>query len=102
VIVPETDLEGAAQLAERLRVALEKEQIKLPDGSHVTVTASFGTAVKGELPSAEQLVAAADETLYEAKRAGKNRVVPQPQDVAAGEPAPAPTERRRRRISGNR
>jgi diguanylate cyclase (GGDEF)-like protein len=102
VIVPETDLEGAAQLAERLRVALEKEQIKLPDGSHVTVTASFGAAVKGELPSAEQLVAAADETLYEAKRAGKNRVAPQPQDVAAGEPAPAPAERRRRRISGNR
>ena len=102
VIVPETDLEGAAQLAERLRVALEKEQIKLPDGSHVTVNASFGAAVKGELPSAEQLVTAADEMLYEAKRAGKNRIAPQPQDVAAGEPAPTPAERRRRRISGDR
>ena len=102
VIVPETDLEGAAQLAERLRVALEKEQIKLPDGSHVTVTASFGAAVKGDLPGAEDLVAAADVTLYEAKRAGKNRVAPESQDVAAGEPARPPAERRRRRISGKR
>ena len=47
-------------------------------------------------------MAAADETLYEAKRAGKNRVAPEPQDVAAGEPARPPAERRRRRISGNR
>ncbi len=102
VIVPETDLEGAAQLAERLRVALEKEQIKLPDGSHVTVTASFGAAVKGDLPGAEDLVAAADVTLYEAKRAGKNRVAPESHDVVPGEPARPPAERRRRRISGKR
>jgi len=99
VIVPETDLEGAVQLAERLRVALEQEQVGLPDGSHVRVTASFGAAVKGDLPRAEELVAAADETLYEAKRAGKNRVSPAPSPEAAdrsGEPA----ERRRRRASG--
>ena len=102
VIVPETDLEGAAQLAERLRVALEKEQIKLPDGSHVAVTASFGAAVKGDLPGAEDLVAAADVTLYEAKRAGKNRVAPESHDVVPGEPARPPAERRRRRISGKR
>jgi diguanylate cyclase (GGDEF)-like protein len=102
VIVPETDLEGAVQLAERLRVALEKEQIELPNGSHVTVTASFGAAVKGELPRAEELVAAADEMLYEAKGAGKNRVAPAPREVATGEPAPVPAERRRRRIPGNR
>ena len=102
VIVPETDLEGAAQLAERLRVALEQEQIQLRDGSTVAVTASFGAAVKGDLPGAEELVAAADETLYEAKRAGKNRVMPAPQEVAAGESAPAPDERRRRRASGKR
>ena len=101
VIVPETDLEGAVQLAERLRVALENEQVALPDGSHVTVTASFGAAVKGDLPRAEELVAAADETLYEAKRAGKNRVAPAPSQDAADE-AGEPAERRRRRVPGKR
>jgi predicted signal transduction protein with EAL and GGDEF domain len=68
----------------------------------VTVTASFGAAVKGDLPQAEELVAAADATLYEAKRAGKNRVAPAPQEVATGEPAPEPVDRRRRRALGNR
>jgi diguanylate cyclase (GGDEF)-like protein len=102
VIVPETDLGGAVQLAERLRVALEREQIELPDGGHVTVTASFGAAVKGDLLRAEELVAAADETLYEAKGAGKNCVAPAPDEVARGEAVPRPAERRRRRIAGNR
>ena len=41
----------------------------------MSVTASFGVAVKGRLERAEQLVASADEALYEAKRNGKNRVV---------------------------
>ena len=47
---------------------------ELPDGGEVSVTASFGVAVKGDLDRPELLVAAADEALYEAKRAGKNRV----------------------------
>ena len=51
-------------------------QIVLPDGSPISVTASFGVAAKGDVTSAEELVAAADEALYEAKRAGKNRVGP--------------------------
>ena len=40
------------------------------------MTASFGVAAKGVVESAEELVAAADEALYEAKRAGKDRVGP--------------------------
>jgi diguanylate cyclase (GGDEF)-like protein len=95
VIVPETDLEGAVELAERLRVALEAEEVELQDGTRLSVTASFGAAVKGDLPGGENLVAAADEALYEAKRAGKNRVAPLP----AREPtakARRQAERRRR------
>jgi diguanylate cyclase (GGDEF)-like protein len=75
VLVPESDLKGATQLAKRLRLAVSKARAELPDGRLLKVTASFGVAAKGELTSAEQLVAAADEALYEAKRAGKNRVV---------------------------
>src|SRR5213078_3931367 len=56
--------------------ALEAHHIDLPDGKQRTVTASFGVAVKGDLPGAEELIAAADEALYESKRAGKNRVFP--------------------------
>ena len=76
VIVPEADLEGGLQLAERLRSALEEHHMELPDGKPRAVTASFGVAVKGDLPRAEELIAAADEALYESKRAGKNRVSP--------------------------
>jgi diguanylate cyclase (GGDEF)-like protein len=77
LILPETDLAGAQRLAERLRVALENEATEIPSGDTLTTTASFGVAVKGELESAEDLVAATDEALYAAKRAGKNRVVPE-------------------------
>ena len=95
VIVPEADLEAGLQLAERLRSALEAHQIDLPDGKARAVTASFGVAVKGDLARAEELIAAADEALYESKRAGKNRVSP----GLAGEetkPARRPSERRKK------
>jgi diguanylate cyclase (GGDEF)-like protein len=75
VLAPETDLLGATKLAERLRAALEAASIELPNGDELTVTGSFGVAVKGQLERPEQLVAAADEALYDAKRAGKNQVV---------------------------
>jgi diguanylate cyclase (GGDEF)-like protein len=95
VIVPETDLRGAIELAERLRTALAAEQIELPGGDSLSVTASFGAAVKGDLAGGEELVAAADEALYEAKRAGKNRVAPEPEREPADR-ASRPAERRRR------
>ena len=78
VLVPESDLKGATQLAKRLRLAISKARTELSDGRLLKVTASFGVAAKGDLESAEKLVAEADHALYEAKRAGKNR-------VAAGE-----------------
>jgi diguanylate cyclase (GGDEF)-like protein len=76
LILPETDLAGAHRLAERLREALENAAAQLPSGEELTTTASFGVAVKGDLPAAEDLVAAADQELYAAKNAGKNRVMP--------------------------
>jgi diguanylate cyclase (GGDEF)-like protein len=93
VIVPEADLEGGLQLAERLRSALEAHHIDLPGGAQKTVTASFGVAVKGDLSGAEELIAAADEALYESKRAGKNQVSPSP---AEPEKPRGATDRRKR------
>jgi diguanylate cyclase (GGDEF)-like protein len=96
VIVPETDLPGAIQLADRLRVWLANEEIELPDGNRITVTSSFGVAVKGELPRAEELVARADEALYAAKGAGKNRVSPELPKHTRGN-GPQSVDRRRHR-----
>jgi diguanylate cyclase (GGDEF)-like protein len=94
VIVPEADLEGAVALAERLRAAIESSRVELPGGERLVVTASFGVAVKGDLPQAEELIAVADVALYESKRAGKNRVSPPPDGKARR--AQPPVERRRK------
>jgi GAF domain-containing protein len=84
VLVPETELEGAVLLAERLRSQLAAERVALSDGRSLEITASFGAAAKGSLARPEELVAAADEALYEAKRNGKNRVAPEPAATESG------------------
>ncbi len=74
VILPGTDLEGAAQVAERIRIALAERVILSVDGAPLHVTASFGVATSSATTTVQQLVEAADEALYRAKRAGKDRV----------------------------
>jgi diguanylate cyclase (GGDEF)-like protein len=78
VALPQTDLEGAYQFAERVRRAVEDLALPLPSGDgSLKVTASFGVAslATAEHADKDALVAAADYALYEAKRAGKNRTV---------------------------
>jgi diguanylate cyclase (GGDEF)-like protein len=75
IVLPGTDLDGAAHLAERARLALEQRTILAPDGSRIHVTVSLGVASFPEAAAGDGLVAAADGALYEAKRSGKNRVV---------------------------
>jgi diguanylate cyclase (GGDEF)-like protein len=75
IVLPGTDLDGASRLAERAREALERRTILAPDGTPIHVTVSLGVAAFPEAATAEGIVAAADGALYEAKRAGKNRVV---------------------------
>ncbi|MDX6397608.1 MAG: hypothetical protein QOJ43_1016 [Gaiellaceae bacterium] len=74
VILPGTDLEGAAQVAERIRVALAERMIVSADGVPLTVTASFGVAASSASMTPEQLIDTADGALYRAKRAGKDCV----------------------------
>ncbi|AIE87386.1 diguanylate cyclase [Fimbriimonas ginsengisoli Gsoil 348] len=70
VLLPDTDLNGARQLAERFRRALEGASWPLRQ-----ITASFGCAALGEGKSnPESLIAAADRALYAAKAEGRNRV----------------------------
>jgi diguanylate cyclase (GGDEF)-like protein len=77
VVLPGTDLEGAYNLAERVRAGIEELSLPLLDGDGaLRVTASFGVAtLPGSADDMRGLVAAADEALYRAKRAGKNRTV---------------------------
>jgi diguanylate cyclase (GGDEF)-like protein len=72
LLLPGADEEGAAQFAERVRIALAGRDI--PSVSGLRVTASFGVAEWARETNTQQLVAAADSALYRAKRAGKDRV----------------------------
>jgi diguanylate cyclase (GGDEF)-like protein len=75
VVLPGTDLEGAARLADRMRTTFERRTILAPDGSPIRVTVSLGVAAFPETSTGDDIVAAADAALYSAKRLGKNRVV---------------------------
>jgi diguanylate cyclase (GGDEF)-like protein len=75
VLLPQTDLEGAHRLAERLRRALAARPMTTHPGGLVAVTASFGVAAFPDAKTPAALFAAADEALYRAKSAGKNCVV---------------------------
>jgi diguanylate cyclase (GGDEF)-like protein len=74
LLLPGTDLEGAARVAERVRQALHHRILLSVEGEPIPVTASFGVAEYPAADSAPALFAAADAALYEAKRQGKNRV----------------------------
>jgi diguanylate cyclase (GGDEF)-like protein len=86
VALPETGLDGALELAERIRVRIEAEPVPRTDGaSPIKVTASIGVAsMRGAADGADTLIAAADAALYQAKRAGKNRVTGAPAAKTAG------------------
>jgi diguanylate cyclase (GGDEF)-like protein len=76
MVLPGTDLEGAYNLAERIREGIADLRIPLPDGEVLQVTASLGAAVRpGSADDVIGLVRSADQALYEAKRSGKNRTV---------------------------
>ncbi|MFC0410606.1 PleD family two-component system response regulator [Roseomonas elaeocarpi] len=72
VIMPDRVLPDLRTVAERLRQVVCDRPVWLPTGP-VSVTISIGGARSGQDRSAENLVRRADEALYEAKRAGRNR-----------------------------
>jgi diguanylate cyclase (GGDEF)-like protein len=82
VILPNTDLDGAIDVAERLRSAVEGKQMPhaaSPCGQLVTI--SLGVAERQDCKTTDELISQADNQLYEAKAAGRNRVESQPPEL---------------------
>jgi len=83
VVVPDEEVAAAAKLAERCRRSIENTRFRVGE-SPVGVTASFGVADSQVADSLEDLIELADQSLYGAKEAGRNCVVPTPSVGAAG------------------
>lgn len=78
IILPDTELAGAAGIAEAVREAVAHLQIPHDHssvGAHVSISGGVAVLVSRVGMTAQQLIATADECLYKAKDLGRNRVV---------------------------
>ena len=91
VLLPQSEIHHSRQIAERIRRCVEETEVEALSGQVIKVTISIGLSMLADAPSsgpqpqsplAENLIAAADQALYQAKNGGRNRV------VCAGEGAP--------------
>jgi diguanylate cyclase (GGDEF)-like protein len=75
VVLPETTLHYALEVAERIRVSIADAVVN-HDGAEIRCTVSIGVSACPEcVDDPRSLLRTADDALYEAKRAGRNRVV---------------------------
>lgn len=75
ICCPETSLEGAALLAERIRAMLAQERLDIDEQCH-SVTASFGVSSLCDLDKTfDALLNRADRMMYQAKNSGRNQVL---------------------------
>jgi two-component system cell cycle response regulator len=76
VVMPDTTLEDAQRIAERIRLHVAGSPFRVPGAEPLSVTISIGVAVSaaGELKP-DSLLKRADAAMYEAKTSGRNRVI---------------------------
>ena len=77
VLAPETPLENAGALGERLRDALSKIEVETPSGA-LRITVSIGVAARSTTDAGDtfpNMLKRSDVALYQAKSSGRNRVV---------------------------
>jgi len=87
VLLPQTDMHHAHQIAERIRGCIAEESLYANSGQSINLTISIGISMLpiedpavGNSQLADRMVAAADKALYRAKHGGRNQVI-------CGEPA---------------
>ena len=86
LLLPQTLLNAATNVAEKLRRAIEEKSVLLSDGQSISVTVSVGVAEFTEIQeqdperkvTVEHLIELADIALYQAKKQGRNRVCVMP------------------------
>lgn len=87
VVLPDTALDQAVAVAERIRRRVAARPLTLPDGTRVPLRVSAGVATAPPVaPTLDVLLQQADAALYRAKRGGRNQVC-----AAAAQESPAPT-----------
>jgi two-component system cell cycle response regulator len=75
VVMPDTSVETAEKIAERVRLAIECDPFAIEGGiRNIDVTVSIGLADRGHDADPEVLIQRADRALYRSKHAGRNRV----------------------------
>lgn len=74
IILPNTSLQEAIDIAQRIRQSIEKAHIHY-NSENIHVTSSFGVAVKSSsMKSLAELIRLGDENIYRAKEEGRNQV----------------------------
>jgi diguanylate cyclase (GGDEF)-like protein/PAS domain S-box-containing protein len=75
IVLPNTDKATAFEVAERIRTTIETTPVAMGRDKRMFVTASLGVATYGiDANSFDILLSKADNALYDAKKAGKNRI----------------------------
>ncbi|MDX1301585.1 diguanylate cyclase domain-containing protein [Photobacterium sp.] len=75
IILPETDSEGAMQVAKRIRESIDilsKPHSSSPSSNYLTVSVGVSTVIPNLKLSSRKLMELADNALYEAKHSGRN------------------------------
>jgi diguanylate cyclase (GGDEF)-like protein len=85
VILPDTDLDGARLLAEAMRADVERLAMAHGASACGVVTLSIGAACRvprRDGQGSTEFIKAADDALYQAKNAGRNRVEAEPETIS--------------------
>ncbi len=72
VLLPQTDLDSALQIAEDIRLRTAEQPVSLDDGTALSMTVSIGIARQQAAESLQELLNRADQALYASKRRQRN------------------------------